>query len=894
MSSRARGSWVAERLLAAAALLVPRSARDEWRREWAAELWSRAQAGRPVVGPSLGAFRHALWMRRQAAMHASALFLHDLRFAARALSRRPLFAASAITTFALGLGATTAVYSVVDRVLLAPLPYPGSDRLVLIEETRVGRDTRRLTLSPETFTVWREHARGFEAFEAYLEGSANLVGAGAPSVVGRARVTPGFLADLLGVEPLRGRGFDAWEETEVGPNVALISERLWLERFGGRNDALGRRISVNGRSMEVIGILPRVAILPDVDIWVPEPLPVNHESTRVGSLVGIGRLRPGVTLDAALADLNAAIARVAPEYPKSIAPFAPELSEYRAGLVRDVRLHLLILLGAVVVVLLIACVNVTNLLLARAVERAEELAVRRSLGASTSQLATYVLAESAILAVAGGLGGVMLALGGVKALVALIPTEFPLAETVSVDGRVLAFAALVTVGTALLVASLPMARIARDRSPAPGRERSATPRRRSAGQLLLGLEVAQAAALLVAAGLLVNTLWRRSTAEPGFETQGLLFAHLDLPSYAYAADPDDVEPRLRFLQQLRARLLDLPEVSSVGLATATPFSGITYLSDVVIEGGFTASRGNGGIGVSEGSDEVYFSRIHVDLDYLSTLGLPIVEGRSFRPSDQGASNPVALVNETAARDYWPGVSAIGRRLQQGSQWLTVVGVVADFGHPGLPTHHIAELYQLLEPGAVPAGDAIDGSEALGSMSRPTVLVRHAGDGEEMVERVRRAIWSVDPELPIPAVATADRELGTSLVSARFYALLMGLFATLALVLASVGIYGVVAGSVARRKREIGIRVALGAGDGRVLRMVVGDAMSVVLTALAIGLSAGALGSRLLQGLLYGVRPTDPSTYAAAAALLTGVAATAILIPARRVLRADPCEALRSE
>jgi putative ABC transport system permease protein len=842
----------------------------------------------------MGAFRHALWMRQQAATHAFALFLHDLRFGARALLRRPLFAASAVTTLALGLGSTTAVYSVVDGVLLAPLPYPGGDRLVLIEETHVERDMRRLTLSPETFTVWREHARGFEAFEAYVQGSANLLGAGAPSLIGRARVTPGFLADLLGVEPLRGRGFDGWGETDMGPDVALISERLWLERFGGRDAALGRSVLVDGRPMEVIGVLPRIAILPNVDLWIPEPLLVNHERTRVAALVGIGRLRPGVSLDAALADLNAAVARVAPDYPKSIAPFAPELSDYRAGLVRDVRSHLLLLLASVLAVLLIACVNVTHLLLARGIEREEELVVRRSLGASTSQLATYVFAESVILSVAGALGGVALALGGVKVIVELIPTEFPLADVVAVDGRVLAFAALATIGTALVVASLPMVRIARDRPPAPGRERAATPRRRSAGQVLLGLEVAQATALLVAAGLLVNTLWHKSTAEAGFDPEGLLFAHLDLPSYAYGPSSDDPERRLRFLQQLRARLLDLPDVRSVGLATATPFSGITFMTGVEVEGGAPEGRGNGGIDVFDAGDEVYFSRLHVDLDYLSTLSLPIVEGRSFRPSDLVASNPVALVNETAARDYWPGVSAIGRRLKQGSQWLTVVGVVADFGHPGLPTQRIAELYQLLEPGAVPAGDPLDGSEALGSMTRPTVLVRHAGDGEEMVERVRRTIWSVDPDLAIPAVATAERELGASLTSARFYALLMGLFATLAVALASVGIYGVVAGSVARRTREIGIRVALGAGSRRVLAMVVREAMSVVLPALVIGLSAGALGSRLLQGLLYGVTPTDPSTYAAAAALLLGVACTAIMIPARRALRASPCEALRFE
>ena len=896
-----RGPRAAYAVIRLASLLVPAAIRADWLREWRGEVWARGSQGTPVLLAALGAFPHGLWLRREQVAAALSHAVRDVRQAMRALWRRPLFACSAVATLALGLGATTAVYSVVDAVLLAPLPYPGGERFVAIHASHAEFDTDLTGLSDELFTAWRERAQGFEAMAAHVVRDAHLVGAGTPEIVREARITSGYLSELLAVRPVAGRLFDEVEATGEGPPVVVISEGLWRQRFGGRTDVMGTVIRVDGQPREVIGVIPTVDLLPDVSLWTPRRFRVDHSRIVLGALRAIGRTAPGVTPAEALDRLEAAHAAAARDYPVSVGPFSPVVRDYRSVLVSDVHMHLLLLLGAVAVVLLIACVNVTNLFLARGVERAHELAVRRSLGATRGHLISQVLAEGFVIAVVGGAAGLALAVLSIDGILRLVPAEIPLATSVGLDGRVLAFAALSTMGTAVLVGMVPTLRTLRHPGGASGgvsagRRASATHLQRRAGSLLLGAEVAQAAALLVAAGLMLNTLARMTWAPSGFEPEGLVFVHLELPGRAYATD-ENPTGRAAFLEDLRARLGGIPGVRSVGLGSATPFSGMTFMIGMEPEGGVRAGSGDGGLRVPADTQRIYFSRLQVDPGYLEALALPLVAGRTLRAADLDAAGTVALINETAARAYWPDENPLGKRIRVPEAslaslrsaggtatdgWLTVVGVLGDLRHPGLPTARMAELYVPLSRAVLPA------------LSRPTALIRHEGPADPLLERIRREVWTLDPELPIPAVATATHELGASLAVPRFYALLLGIFASLALALAGVGIYGVMAGSVSRRIHEMGIRMALGAPARAVAVMVMREGMQVVGIALVIGLAAGIAISRLLEGLLYGVQPADPWTASAVAALIAMVAAAAVWVPARRAMRADPIASLRSD
>jgi predicted permease len=393
---------------------------------------------------------------------------------------------------------------------------------------------------------------------------------------------------------------------------------------------------------------------------------------------------------------------------------------------------------------------------------------------------------------------------------------------------------------------------------------------------------------------MINTMVRMTTARTGFEPEGLLFVHLDLPSWSFATQ-DNPTRRAAFMDDVTVRVSDVPGVRSIGMGSATPFSGMTFMTGVELEGGIRPGSGNGGLAVrDDGGDLVWFSRMHVDPGYLATLGLPLVGGRRLGPVDSDAAQSVGLINETAANAYWPGESPLGKRIRESrggaagaagaddDGWITIVGVVADFGHPGLPTQGMAELYLPMSQRVLP------------TLSRPTLLIRHDGSGAAAIEGVRRAIWEVDPELPIPAIATASQHLGASLAVPRFYAILLGSFAGLALLLAAVGIYGVVAHSVARRTREIGIRMALGARSATVGAMVARDGVLAVAAGLSIGIAGGVVASRLLVGLLYGVEPLDSLTCAAVAVALALVAGAAIAVPARRAMAADPVASMRAD
>lgn len=883
---RRRGALVVIRI---ASGLVPRPLRADWVREWSAELEARNVEGRSALGPVIGTFRHAAWLRRRDLESKAGHVLRDFRHAIRTLRRRPLYATSAIITLALGLAATTVVYTVVSGVLLRPLPYPGGERFVKIETRTVEYDARLPVLSVELFTEWRDRANGFDAIEAYVHSDdTHFVGAGAPAVVNEARVSAGFLGDLLDARPSLGRLFDEEESSGEGRRVALISERLWRERFAGRSDVVGAVVRIDGRESEIIGVLPRVTLLPQIEVWTPLRLVPDHSRSSSGALRTIGRMAPGITIAKAQAALEAAHAAAQRIHPRSMSPFAPVIQDYRNSLVGEVRTHLLLLMGAVVLVLLLACANVTNLILSRGAERSHEFAIRTSLGASRTHIVGQVLVEGLALSLAGGLIGVLLAGLSLEAVLKLLPEEIPLSASIRLDRDILSFALLVSMGVGALVGLAPAIVAAERPSAVRATSRGSLTRgQRRTSNVLLGLEVAQAAALLIGAGLMVNTLLRMATARTGFDVEGLSFAHLELPGYAYGetASPGG---RAVFLERLRQRLSSLPGVRSVGIASATPFSGITFLTAAELEGGTRPGATDGGLRVLSDGDDVFFSRLHIDQGYLAALGLPLVSGRSLRPDDLGGT-PVALINETAAHAFWPGESPLGKRIREngppaalpgGAQWTTIVGVVADFHHPGLPTQGLAELYLPLTQAALP------------TLIRPTLIVRRDSDDDSGVEMLRREIWALDPELPIPTVSTARTFLGASLAVPRFYSMLLSFFALLALVLAGVGVYGVVAHSVARRTREIGIRLALGAPASSVGAVLARDGLVAVLAGLAIGLIAGMVSSRLLAGLLYGVEPADPVTAASVGLVLLLVAGVAIALPAVRAMRANPIASLR--
>lgn len=870
-------------ILAAAARLVPRTTRAEWLREWRAEVQARVSAGRPAIRPALGAFQHGAWLRCEAVLAALDRMAREVGFAARSLRRRPVFALTVVGTLGLGVGATTSVFTVVDTVLLAPLPYPGGDRFVELSAEYQPMEFTLFGLNPTVYRAWRERVTSLEAMHGFGLTDAQLVGGGPPAVVRSAAVTAGLLTELLDVRPLLGRRFTTDENRPGQGGVALLSESLWTERWQRDAGVLGQTVRLDGEAFRIVGVLPRVAILPDVDVWTPTDLSApsgDEASIEFGGLTVLARRRPGVALADVVRDLEVVSERAGREEGRLVEPWRGGARDYREALVGDVRADLWILMGAVVLVLLIACVNVANLLLFRGTERHSELLVRSSLGARGSDLARAVVAEGLMLSAAGGFVGLGLSALAAEALVRFTPREIPLAPAAAtVDVRVLLFALGVTALTALLFSGVPALRAARfsiEGIRARGASRSRTERRR--GSWLLGLEVAQATALLVAALLMVGSLRAMRSADTGFDPEGLLFVHLDLAPHAYGPTREPAL-RQRFLDELAEELRAIPGLRSAGVGTATPFSGMTFLVGMTQEGGPRPGATDGGIPFRTEGDVIAFAQLWVDDGYLGTLGLPVVAGRPLNATNSDGE-PVALINETAARSFWPGESPLGQRVrgQEDEPWITIVGVVQDFAHPGLPTAQQAEIYRPFEAPA----------------QLLNVLVRFEGDAAAMAERVRRLVWSIDPDLPIPAIRTARDALSASLATTRFYTVTLGLFAVLALALAGVGIYGVTAYSVTWRTREMGIRIALGAQPRSVAATVLRDAMLVVSAGLALGLIAAATGSRVMESLLYAVAPTDARVYALVAALVALASAWAVWLPARRAARANPAEVLRAE
>ena len=793
-----------------------------------------------------------------------------LRQALRSLRRAPAFTLAAVTTLALGIGANTAIFSAVNGVLLHPLAYPDPDRLVVVwgRHTTIGRETA----SQPDFLDWREQARSFEALAAMTSTRFNVTGAGEPEVVNGGIATANLL-HVFGVVPSVGRGFRDDEEHGAAPKVAMLGEGYWRRRFGAERNIVGSRILLSGVPHTVVGIVPaQLQLERPVDVWTP----LATDSTRprrADFLTVFGRLGQGASLDRAQQEMTTIMRRLEAQYPESNANWGAEVVALREQMTGEIRPALLVFMGAVGLVLLVACANVANLMLARAAGRRREVTIRSALGASRARLAGELLLESMLLALLGGALGLLLALWGVEGLRSLGPDTLPRVNEIGLDLRVLGFALVLSLATGLLFGLAPIWQMAgRDlhdglavgsRGVAGG---SGIQRARSA--LVLG-EVALAFVLLAGASLLLRSFERLQRVDPGFVADRVLTARVTLPRLAY---PEE-ERWLAFGQELLARTAAEPGVRSAALVSDAPLGDSPPFWSFGIQGGETPAP-------DAVQDAAVFT---ASASYFETLRIPLVRGRLFDATDRVGSPDVALISQSVAQRYWKGKDAVGARITFGDpadpevRWMTVVGIVGDVLHERLNGQAYPQIYIPFEQ----------------SPERSMVLAaRTSGDPLALVPAVRRAIAGIDPDLPLADVSTLEDRKAVSLARPRVNATVLGGFALAALVLAAVGIYGVVAYGVVQRTRELGIRMALGAGGSTLLRMVIRQGMMPVLGGMAVGLVGALAGGRLLRGLLFGVGSGDPTILALVTGFLVTVALTAMYLPARRASRSDPMIALR--
>jgi putative ABC transport system permease protein len=804
----------------------------------------------------------------------------DLRYGWRMLVRHPGFALVAILTLALGIGANTAIFSVVNAVLLRPLSYASPDELVAIWESRPGRE--RETATPANFLDWRERNDVFAALAAFGPASFTLTEGGEPEQLRGASVSHNFFA-LLDSRPALGRTF---EQGEADPLSVIISHALWQRRFGSDQSIVGRRIRLNDRPYTILGVMPpqfnflflspmRTSARDATEFWVPAPrldVPALGGSAdfdldrfrRASYLRVIGRLKPGVSLAQAQSAMEGIAAQLAVEHPDTNRDYGVRLVPLHRQIVGDRRPALLALLAAVGCVLLVACANVANLLLVRGAARQKEIAIRAALGAGRRRIARQLLTESLLLALASGALALLMAAWSLDLLVRFGPSELPRLAEVSIDRWVLGFTLLVSILTGLAFGAWPAWKSSRTDlnesikgGAAPGGRR-----------LLVVAEVALSVLLLIGAGLLLRSFLRLQSSDPGFDPARLVTFSLNLPGSRYPRPETQAEFYRRALERIRA----LPGVEAAGATINLPIRGDEITFGILFEGRpEPAPSERESVGYQAASP-----------DYFETLRIPVRRGREFNQSDTINAPGVALINETAARRYFSGVDPLGQRIKLGGHnrpWLTIVGIVADVRHGGLGAEPRPEGYAC----------------ALQSpFSFTDVVVRTKGDPRAVFADLRSIIGGLDPALPLTRVMTMEDQIAASVAQPRFTMALATLFGAIAMLLAAIGLYGVMAYTVSRRTREIGIRLALGAQPHQVLRMILAEGLSLTALGVAAGiLSALALG-RLATSFLYGISGTDQLTYAAVAALIFAVTALACYVPARRAMRIDPLTALRLE
>jgi len=828
--------------------------------------------------------------------------LQDLRFGLRMLVKNPIFALIAVVTLALGIGANTAIFSVVDAVLLRPLPYPEANRLVFLWSTMNSQGVPLSSSALPDYNGWRDRNEVFDGLAAFYNGDFNLSSAGSPPEFIQGAYITANLFQVLKISPSLGRLFASEEEQFGRHHVVLLSYGLWERRFAGDRDIVGREIKLGGESYTVTGVMPRglpfFDNLPDVELWTPISFaPNDNMATRNNHFINIvGRLKAGVNAQQAQQDANAIAKTMYEETPGEVdlGALVVPVQEQLAG---DSRTGLLLLLGAVAFVLLVACVNVANLLLARASARGKELAIRASLGASRARIVRQVIIESLPLGIFGGLLGSLLAIWGISLLSSLLPSSLPRGNPISVNSRVLLFTFALALLTILIFGLLPALQAAKAEvreSLNEGRSGIGSRRQGRMRRLLVIAEVALALVLLVASGLMVRSFIKLRQVDVGFTEHNVITLRVPLPEAKYATPKTADDPRdptgLVFYEQLLQRVRTLPGVKSATAATVLPLgAGQGWGKFLSVEGQ-----------AADSIDKVPLVRFAlVSSDYFRTFGIALRQGRPFATEDQSNSQPVAIINETLTRRFFPNKNPIGKTLWMGPpenllppEALTlvnrfprrlIVGVVSDVKGGSLNQPTPSLVYAPLTQ-----------HRREGWSNNLMLAVQTSTRPDTLASAIREQVGALDPDQPVASIRTMDELLERTLSGAKFTLLLFTLFAALALVLAAIGIYGVMATAVTQRTHEIGLRMALGAQRRDVLRLVIGEGMIQVFIGIAAGLASAMALTRLMSSLLFGVSATDPVTLALITLLLASVALLACYLPARRATKVDPLVALRYE
>jgi putative ABC transport system permease protein len=809
--------------------------------------------------------------------------VHDLRFGARALRRNPGFAGIAILTLALGIGANAAIFSVVNAVLLRPLPWSEPDRAVMIWSKWTAFD--KTWVATGEVVDYRRRAKTLAEVAAWSDGQVNLTGDGDPERVAAGGVTANLFS-TLGVSPLLGRTFSAAEDVPNGPRLVVLGHALWSRRYAADPNIVGRTIQINGQAYEVTGVMPDDFVLPTdyqnpepSQLWLPQqmdPASMDHGSH---GLFAAARLKPGATVQQAADELHTIARAMTDEglYPRQM-QFDTVTVSLTDEVVGSVRRAIWLLFGAVAFLLLIACANVASLLLARAEGRQREIAVRAALGASGLRIVRQLLTESVVLTGAAAVLGLALAFAGVRFVAWWNPASVPRVAAVRLDLMVLLFTAIVAVITSVAFSLAPALRALRvdlTESLKDGAQGASSggARQRFRSSLVV-VEMALAVVLLVGAGLMLKSLWSLQRVDLGFDPSRVLTMQLSLPAAGYQT-PEQV---VSFYSRLTNDVRTMPGVTHAGAVRALPLASTIGDFGLRIEG-YTPTPGTG----AKGDWQI------ATPGYLESIGERVVRGRPITADDRSETMLVGLINEEMARLYWHGRDPVGGRFKIGGgadrPWVTVVGIVGNVRHNGI-TETIKEKFYVPHT---------QWHKSLGNAIRSmTLVVKTQGDPRALAGAVRQAIRTLDPNLPVADVRTMDDVVAATLSAPRFTGMLLGVFAALALALSAIGIYGVLSYVVSRRTREIGIRLAIGAGRGQVLRLVLGSGVGLSLVGIVIGLAAAASLSRLMGTLLHDVEPGDPATFAAVAATLTAVAIAASLVPAWRATRVDPVRALKAE
>jgi putative ABC transport system permease protein len=816
--------------------------------------------------------------------------LQDLRYALRLLAKRPGFTVIAVTTLALGIGANTAIFSVVNAVMLRPLPYKEPDRLISLWESVPERGRSKWRVAPANFFDWKNQNQVFEDMAAFGGSTMTLTGGGEPEQLLGTRASAGYFT-VVGVEPVLGRSFLPEEYEPGNDRVVILGQGLWQRRFGSDREIIGKAITLDGIGYTVVGVMPR-GIYPmrpttsgritfdagQQEFWAPMTFTAQWAAARGAHVLGvIGRLKPGVTIKQAEADMTAIGARLEQEYAANrgegivINPFMDEV-------IGNVKPALLVLLGAVGFVLLIACANVASLLLAQLAARSKEIAIRRAMGAGRARLVRQFFLENLLLSLLGAGAGVALAVLGVDLIMGIIPEQIPRLDQVSVDFSVLAFTLLLSLATALLFGLAPAWQASKpdvqDTLKEGGRGSGAGAVRQRFRRLLVVSQVGLAVMLVIGAGLLIKSFWRLRQVDPGFKSERVLTLGLSLPQPKYR-QPDEINS---FFNRLLERFTNLPGMQSAAIAYDHPLEA-SWIDNFTVEGRPAPGPGE--------TPSANFNP--VSWDYFRALGIELISGRQMTAQDDQDHPGVAIVNQAFVRRFFPGEDPLGKRILPGpppriwnNQRLTsfeIVGVVRDVKSAGLNAE--AEPTYYLPAPQAPIADM-------------EIIVRTEGDPVALIPALREAVWAIDPDQPIANIIPMEKLVAENIAQPRFNMIVMGLFGGVALTLAGVGIYGLLSYSVAQRTHEIGVRMALGARGADVLRLVMGQGLRLTLIGLILGLAGAFAATRVLSGLLFGVSMTDPFIFSVVSVVLSGVALGACFVPARRATRVDPMVALRHE